>query len=109
MAAQNFPDPAARTAFFGRVDLAVNLFVIVTQLTLTRWIYARFGIAPLLLIPMVAIMCGLGTVAMLPVWTAVTITQVITRGGNFALLQPGRLIAVYLGGSRNPLQGQKFH
>ncbi len=90
LARQHFPDPDLRAAFFANVDLAVNLTVVVAQLTLTRWLYVRFGVAPLLLLPMIAVTLGLATVAMIPIWYAVTATQIVTRGGNFALLQPAR-------------------
>ena len=42
-------DPAASTAFYSRIDLAVNALTLIIQLGLTRWLLSRFGIAPALL------------------------------------------------------------
>jgi AAA family ATP:ADP antiporter len=40
----HFVDAAARTAFYGHLDLTVNILQMVLQVGLTRWMLARFGI-----------------------------------------------------------------
>ncbi len=47
----NFTDAVARTAFYGHVDLAVNLIQMALQVGLTRWLLARFGIVAGLVLP----------------------------------------------------------
>ncbi|HET8899464.1 MAG TPA: translocase [Rhodanobacteraceae bacterium] len=39
----NILDPVVRTAFYGRIDLAGNLLVIVLQALVTRWMLVRHG------------------------------------------------------------------
>ena len=47
----HFADAATRTAFYGHIDLAVNLAQMVLQVGLTRWMLARFGIVSGLVLP----------------------------------------------------------
>lgn len=49
----HFAEAAARTAFYGHIDLAVNVFQMVLQVGLTRWMLARFGIVSGLVLPAV--------------------------------------------------------
>lgn len=46
-----FADAVARTAFYGHVDLAVNLAEMVLQVGLTRWMLPRFGLVSGLVLP----------------------------------------------------------
>ncbi|WNH53109.1 NTP/NDP exchange transporter [Stenotrophomonas oahuensis] len=85
-----YTDPAASTAFFSRVDLAVNALTLVLQLGLTRWLLSRFGIAPALLIPGFAIIAGFSVLAASPLPVMVAIVQVTTRASEFALGKPAR-------------------
>ncbi|WP_313456642.1 MFS transporter [Stenotrophomonas sp.] len=85
-----YTDPAASTAFFSRVDLAVNALTLVLQLGLTRWLLSRFGIAPALLIPGFAIIAGFSVLAASPLPVMVAIVQVMTRASEFALGKPAR-------------------
>ncbi len=85
-----YTDPAASTAFFSRVDLAVNALTLLLQLGLTRWLLSRFGIAPALLIPGFAIIAGFSVLAASPLPVMVAIVQVMTRASEFALGKPAR-------------------
>lgn len=40
---ENITDAVARTAFYGRIDFAGNLLVIILQLAFTRWMLMRWG------------------------------------------------------------------
>ena len=88
--AQMIPDRDARTQFFGQVDLAVNLLVLIVQLSLTRFLMTRYGIAPTLLIPAVMMVLGVTVLAIDPSPMLITVVQVFTRGGSFALIKPAR-------------------
>lgn len=46
-----FADAAARTAFYGHVDLAVNVIQMGLQVGLTRWMLPRFGMVAGLVLP----------------------------------------------------------
>jgi len=85
-----FSDPAASTAFFSRIDLAVNALTLLLQLSLTRWLLSRHGIAPALLIPAFAILIGFSVLAASPLPMMVAVVQVLTRASEFSLFKPAR-------------------
>ncbi|HJU08515.1 MAG TPA: translocase [Rhodanobacteraceae bacterium] len=47
----HYADAALRTAFYGHLDLAVNLLQILLQVSLTRWMLVRLGYAAGLIVP----------------------------------------------------------
>lgn len=61
-----YTDAAASTAYYASIDLAVNALTLVLQLLVTRALLSRFGIAPALLIPGVAITLGYAVLAASP-------------------------------------------
>jgi AAA family ATP:ADP antiporter len=83
-------DPAASTAFYSRIDLAVNALTLIVQLGITRWLLSRFGIAPALLIPGIAIIIGFSALAASPLPLMVAMVQVLTRASEFSLGKPAR-------------------
>lgn len=85
-----YSTPEAATRFFSMIDLAVNCMAIAMQLFVTRWLLRRYGIAPALLLPGFAILFGYCILTMSPLPLLVTITQVATRSGEFALAKPAR-------------------
>lgn len=86
----SFTDAGAATAFFSRIDLAVNGLALLMQLGLTRWLLSRHGIAPALLIPGFAILIGFSVLAASPMPLMVAVVQVMTRASEFALAKPAR-------------------
>ena len=85
-----FTDRGARTAFFARLDLAVNVLTIVTQIFLTGRIVRFIGIAfSLAWLPLVCVIgfVGLGLVPTLGVLAAF---QVFRRASNYAIARPCR-------------------
>ncbi|MBB5208830.1 NTP/NDP exchange transporter [Chiayiivirga flava] len=80
----------AATAFFSRIDLAINTLTLVIQLGLTRWLLSRYGVAPALLIPAFAILLGFSLLAASPLPILVWMVQVATRAGEFSLAKPAR-------------------
>lgn len=83
-------DRGARTAFYARIDLAVNVLTIFFQLYLTARIIGAVGIGwSLVLIPAVAALgfLGLGAVPSLGVLVAV---QVAYRAGRYGVTRPAR-------------------
>jgi len=83
-------DPAASTAFYSRIDLAVNALTLIIQLGLTRWLLSRYGVAPALLIPGIAIIIGFSIAAASPLPVMVAVIQVLTRASEFSLGKPAR-------------------
>ncbi|WP_454829280.1 NTP/NDP exchange transporter [Pseudoxanthomonas wuyuanensis] len=85
-----YTDPAASTSYYATLDLAVNALTLVVQLSLTRLLMSRYGIAPALLIPGFAIILGFSLLAASPLPMMVAIVQVVTRASEFSLAKPAR-------------------
>jgi len=83
-------DDAARTAYYAGIDLGVNGLALTVQLLLTRTLLSRFGVAPLLLIPALCVIAGLGSLTLWFSGTLLAIVQIVTRGLSFSLVKPAR-------------------
>ena len=90
IAKHSFANRAARTAFFARIDLAVNGLTLLIQLLLTGRIIKRLGVAlTLTLLPALSV-AGFAVLGFAPtVWAIITF-QVLRRAGNFAVARPTR-------------------
>ncbi len=85
-----FHDRAARTAFFARIDLAVNAITIVVQIFLTGRLLKWFGVAlTLAVLPLLNIF-GFLAMGFAPVLALLALFQVLRRAGNFAVTRPTR-------------------
>jgi AAA family ATP:ADP antiporter len=90
IARQSFADRGARTAFFARVDLWVNILTLGAQLFLTARMLHWAGVAiTLAALPLVS-MIGFGTLAVFPTIAVLVVYQVVRRAGNFAFARPTR-------------------
>ena len=90
IARQSFADRGARTAFFARVDLWVNILTLGAQLFLTARLLRGVGVAVTLgALPLISIL-GFGTLALVPTIAILVFYQVIRRAGNFAFARPAR-------------------
>ena len=90
IARQSFADRGARTAFFARVDLWVNILTLGAQLFLTGRILRAIGVGlTLAMLPALSIL-GFSTLAMSPTIAVLVIYQVLRRAGNFAFARPSR-------------------
>ena len=87
---QSFTDRGARTAFFARVDLWVNMLTLGAQLFLTSRVLRWFGVAMTLAVLPLISMIGFGTLALAPTIAVLVVYQVIRRAGNFAFARPSR-------------------
>jgi AAA family ATP:ADP antiporter len=87
---QSFTDRAARAAFFAKIDLAVNVLTLGTQLFLTERIIRVLGTAlTLTLLPGLSAV-GFAALGVAPTVAIVVAFQVLRRAGNFALARPAR-------------------
>ena len=83
-------DRDARTAFFARIDVLVNVLTVVVQAGLTGRLLKWLGIGlTLALLPAVSVAGFLG-LALLPALGLVAVFQVLRRAGNFAVARPTR-------------------
>jgi len=90
LARHSFTDRSARTAFFARIDLAVNILTLLVQLFLTSRIIKGLGVALTLgLLPALSI-AGFAVVGFAATLWAVVAFQVLRRAGNFAVARPTR-------------------
>lgn len=91
----NFADAAARTAFYGHIDLTVNLAQMLLQVGLTRWLLPRFGLVAglvlpavvnVLVLPGVALSGGIG--AGIAGIAVVPLALVVTRSFAYGVTKP---------------------
>jgi AAA family ATP:ADP antiporter len=90
IARHNFPDRGARTAFFARIDLWVNILTLGAQLFLTARVLRALGVAfTLSILPALSVI-GFGAIALAPTVVVLVIYQVLRRAGNFSFARPSR-------------------
>lgn len=90
IAEQNFPDRAARTAFFAQVDFWVNTLTLLCQVLLTGRLMGRLGVVLTLgALPLLSVV-GFGALAAAPTVAVFVVVQVARRVSNFALARPAR-------------------
>jgi AAA family ATP:ADP antiporter len=77
-----FANRAARTAFFARIDLMVNVLTLGAQLFLTAQVLKRFGVALTLTLVPAATVIGFLTLGVVPSLAIVVAFIVIRRAGN---------------------------
>jgi AAA family ATP:ADP antiporter len=85
-----FADRAARTAFFARIDLIVNVLTLFAQVFLTSRVMKKLGVAPTLTLVPAATLIGFFTLGVMPSLAIVVVFIVIRRAGNFAFARPSR-------------------
>ncbi len=85
-----FADRAARTVFFARLDLAVNILTIITQIFLTGRIVRFIGIAmSLAWLPLISVI-GFFGLGLAPTLGVIAAFQIIRRASNYAVTRPCR-------------------
>ena len=85
-----FSDRVARTVFFARIDLVVNILTAITQIFLTGRIVRRIGVAlALATLPLVCVL-GFAALGVAPTLIAIAVFQVLRRWSNYAIARPCR-------------------
>ncbi len=85
-----FADAGARTAFFAKADLAVNVLTALTQLFLTGRVLPALGLGPALaLLPAVSA-AGFFALGASPTPGVLFVFQVLRRASEFAIVKPAR-------------------
>jgi len=85
-----FTDSAARTAWFARIDLWVNLLSAFTQLFLAGRVVRLLGVGGTLVALPVLTLAGFAALAVSPTAGILALVMVTRRAGNFALFRPAR-------------------
>jgi AAA family ATP:ADP antiporter len=92
IARQSFIDRGARTVFFARIDLFVNILTLFAQFFVTGRVIRALGVGlTLTLLPGLSIV-GFSALAAAPTLVVLITYQVLRRTGNFALARPTREI-----------------
>jgi len=91
---RHFRDPGARTAFFARIDLLVNLLTLFTQAFLTGRLIKWFGLGVTLAILPLVTALGFGALGAMPTLGVLMVVQTLRRGWNYGLMKPA-LEALY--------------
>ncbi len=90
LALSAYPGSEARTGFFARVDLAVNLLTAVLQLGLTARLIRWLGVGgTLATLPALAV-AGFVAIALFPLFAVLVVVQIARRAGEYALAKPAR-------------------
>lgn len=86
----SIPDRAVRTAFFAKIDLAVNILTVVAQIFITGRLLKWFGVGlTLALLPLLTIIGFLG-LGFYPTLGLLVLFLTLRRAGNFAFARPAR-------------------
>jgi len=87
---RTFTDRAVRTAFFAKIDVAVNVLAIFTQAFLTGRLIKWLGVAlTLTLLPAVCVF-GFASLGFAPLLAVLFVFQTLRRAGNYAVARPTR-------------------
>ncbi len=87
---QAFSDRAQRTVVFAKIDLAVNVLTVLTQVFLTGRIIKLLGVGvTLTLLPAVCIV-GFTNLGLMPTLGVLVVFQVLRRASNYAVARPTR-------------------
>lgn len=90
LVAEVFSDRGQRTAFFAKVDLAVNVLTVLLQVYVTARIVRWLGVGlTLALVPM-AMALGFLAFGLYPTLAVLVALQVIYRAGRYGLTKPAR-------------------
>ena len=90
LVSEQIPSPEGRTRLFALIDLVVNVFTFLTQVTVTSRVISRFGLASALVVLPVASAIGFGVIAVMPLLTVFIIFTIVRRVGEYALAKPAR-------------------
>jgi AAA family ATP:ADP antiporter len=90
LAERAFADPVLRTAFFARLDLAVNGLTALTQILLTGRILRRLGVAVTMTLLPALSLAGFTLLGFAPLLGAFVVFQVLRRAAEFAVAKPTR-------------------
>jgi AAA family ATP:ADP antiporter len=87
---QAFADRAARTAFYAKIDFAVNVITIVLQVVLTAQLIRLIGVALSLTIVPALVCIGFLGVGAYPLLGVLVALQVAYRAGRYGIAKPAR-------------------
>lgn len=90
LVSEQIVSPQGRTRLFALVDLIVNVFTFLTQVTVTSRLMSRFGLASALIVLPFASAIGFGVIAVMPVLAVFIVFTIVRRVGEYAIAKPAR-------------------
>lgn len=90
LVAEAFSDRGVRTAFFAKIDLAVNILTILFQAYLTARIVKWLGVGLTLAMIPLAMTLGFLSLGLYPTLAILVVVQVMYRAGRYGLTKPAR-------------------
>jgi len=90
LVAEVFTDRGERTAFFAKVDLAVNVLTVLMQVYLTARIVRWLGVGLALALVPIAMTVGFVALGLYPTLAVLVAVQVIYRAGRYGVTKPAR-------------------
>lgn len=104
-----FPaDRAARTAFYAKIDLAVNMITILTQAFLIAHIIRWIGVGMSLAFVPVLAMVGFLVLGVYPLLAVLVVLQVLYRAGRYAVARPAREVLFTVVGREERYKSKAF-
>lgn len=85
-----FSDRGERTAFYAKIDLAVNVLTIIFQVYLTARIVRWLGVGLALALVPIAMTAGFMALGLYPTLAVLVVVQVIYRAGRYGVTKPAR-------------------
>jgi AAA family ATP:ADP antiporter len=90
LVSEQIPSPQGRTRLFALIDLAVNVFTFLIQVTVTSRVISRFGLVSALVVLPVVSAIGFSVIAVMPFLVVFILFTVVRRVGEYALAKPAR-------------------
>lgn len=103
-----YAESGARTAYFARIDLSVNLLALALQLLATRFLLRSWGLGRSLSLVPAVMLLGLVTVGFVPTAALFAVVQVLHRAGEFALSKPSREVLFTTVDAENRYKAKNF-
>jgi AAA family ATP:ADP antiporter len=86
----NFPDRDARTAFLGRIELAMSVITLLLQLFAVGRLTKRAGVAVMIVVVPVFVVAGFLLIAASPTLATLVAVFIARRVGQYAIVRPCR-------------------
>ena len=86
----HFPDRAERTAFLGRIELVVNVAVVLVQVFAVGRLTARYGLPVMITLIPLFVVAGFLLIAASPTLATLVSVYVFRRLGQYAVVRPCR-------------------
>ena len=103
----HFPDSAARTAFLGRIELAMSVITLALQLFAVGRLTRRAGVAAMIVVVPLFVVAGFLLIAASPTLATLVGVFIARRVGQYAIVRPCREMLYTTRRPRVEVQGEE--